>query len=306
MFRMLIATVLAALVVTASAFADKPVPPAPTAPATTSADVALPSTQPKPFCVTGAGSGTTSIALSGSTATVTVSWNICGESVTANIHFSNGVTANGVTNASVNLSPSQCVSASADIYASIDGFEGTQTTSTVCAPASGGGGGSTPDPRLSQSINTISGNGTVGYSLSYSSEVAGPVRALTDASGNVYTCPAGSRWKVRVYVDQWKGSLIGGLSWHVQYGVCYIPNNRIVFAAAWQPFQTTSAWPLSWLSLSDTGFPTIIATYAVATFRWQGSAATCIISEGCGSTKHPGTQILFYPNNTEKISDWGG
>ena len=297
MFRIAIATVLAALFLpVASAFADNP-------PTT----IALPSSQKQPFCVQGVGSGTTTISLSGSTATATVQWNICGESVTANIHFSNGTTVNGVTSASVNLNPSQCVSASADIYASIDGFEGTQTTNSVCAPASGGsGGGSTPDPRLSQSISTISGNGTVGYSLASSSEVAGPVRALTDANGNVYTCPAGSRWKVRVYIDQWRGSLLGGLSWHVQYGVCYIPNSRVVFAAAWQPFQTTSSWPLSWQSLSDTGYPTIIATYAVATFRWQGSAATCIISEGCGSTKHPGTQILFYPNNTEKISDWGG
>ena len=165
-------------------------------------------TNPSPSCNTGAlnSSGSTTLSLAGSTATVTVTgWAVCGEQLVVDIHWSDGSVSPSTSSASKSLGPSQCIGATAYIGSSaggvIDNPVGTWTQgsspSQVCAPSSPPtttGGGIQPCAAPNATGQDSDGDGVDDacdptpfphgispdgpWTLQVNSDVPGPTRAL--------------------------------------------------------------------------------------------------------------------------------
>lgn len=138
-----------------------------------------------------------------------------------------------------------------------------------------------------------------------STDILGPTRVLTSA-GTALTCATGYHLKTRVYVASWKGSIAGGISFKTTYRACYVPSSRIVWAQADPAYSPTTAWPVNWDGLNDSGFPSAYNAGSYATFKWQGTANSCVLPNVFCTHRHPGLQITFYPSNSESRSQWGG
>lgn len=194
------------------------------------------------------------------------------------------------------------------LCATCGGGGGTTTTTATTTPTTTTTTTTTAPPPTTTTTTVLNYNAqTLGYdgvTLSDLSDTSGPVRILT-ASGMTLTCPTGYRVKTRVYTAHWHGSIAGGISWKVEYSVCYSPTT-VLWARVFPAFSPSTSWPVNWDDLNDAGFPTFNNVGSSVTFRWQGSANSCVLPNVFCTHRHPGTQIIFYPNDTERISGWGG
>lgn len=137
----------------------------------------------------------------------------------------------------------------------------------------------------------------------YDSSVAGPtIYNDCRTACKPVSCPAGARLKTRVKHQEFGYSVFGSwvkvLSWDVEYDACYVPNGAIKWASVSNPRNPSSKAGWQWHTTNDTGYPMVNPLTTQVTFNWQGSAGICVFRYGCGPSKHPWTQIVFYPTNT--------